>query len=92
MLLQWPEEFPNKRLDPDAAEDVRWIFTHALERAATFNIEGVTYLLTKGVIKNIIPAVASTNAHIAAMCANEALKIITFASHTLDSYYMYMGR
>ncbi len=54
--------------------------------------QGVTWQLTGGVVKNIIPAIASTNAIIAAACALETLKLITMCSTGINNYMMCAGQ
>ena len=51
-------------------------------------MQGVTWQLTGGVVKNIIPAIASTNAIIAAACALEAVKLLTVCSSGVENYMM----
>ena len=89
--IEWKKYHKNKPVNKDSIEDVEWIYKTALERAKKYNIEGVTYNLTLGVIKNVIPAIASTNSLIAASTVMEAIKIWTGFSKRLDNYFMYMG-
>lgn len=85
-LILWPREKKDEPIDGDDPDHIRWLFEQAAERAAEFGIKGVNYRLTQGVVKNIIPAVASTNAVIAASCANEAFKIATSCCAPLNNY------
>ncbi|KAI6090225.1 hypothetical protein F4821DRAFT_38766 [Hypoxylon rubiginosum] len=93
-IIAWDQEKPFPTLDKDDPEHITWLYQKALARAQEFGITGITYALTQGVVKNIIPAIASTNAIIAASCCNEALKIATAAAPALgfeESYMMYSG-
>lgn len=90
-VLEWPKFF-SKALDKDSPEDMQWIFERAEARAKEFNIEGVTYFKTMGVVKSIIPAVASTNAVIAAACTTEAIKLLSFCGQSLNTYFAYNGQ
>ncbi|KAJ3015952.1 hypothetical protein HKX48_004291 [Thoreauomyces humboldtii] len=90
-VLEWPREFPEKKLDGDDPEHIKWLLDRASSRAKEFDITGVTYSLAQGVVKNIIPAIASTNAIVAASCATEAFKIATNCSTPMSNYMMYVG-
>ncbi|KAL1877351.1 hypothetical protein VTK73DRAFT_8724 [Phialemonium thermophilum] len=94
-IIAWDNEKPFPKLDKDDPEHIGWLYRKALERAKEYGIEGVTYAKTQGVVKNIIPAIASTNAIIAASCCNEALKIASncapFLGYPNENYMMYSG-
>ncbi len=90
-IIAWEEHRKDETLDTDDPEHITWLFQKALARAKEFNISGVTYSMTQGVVKNIIPAIASTNAIIAASCCNEAFKIATSCNPYLVNYMMYSG-
>lgn len=64
-VVQWPKLKKDAKLDTDDPDHIEWLYREASARAAEFKIEGVTWALTQGVVKNIIPAIASTNAIVA---------------------------
>jgi ubiquitin-activating enzyme E1 C len=80
-----------EEVDGDNSNHIKWITETAIEYGKKHNIAGVNYRLTQGVVKNIIPAIASTNAIIASACANEAVKLATLIYPQLDDYMLYNG-
>jgi ubiquitin-activating enzyme E1 C len=78
-------------LDKDDAVHMTWIYNQALEWGAKHKIAGVTYSLTMQVVKNIIPAIASTNAIVAAQCMMEAYKWLSYTAPVLNNYFFYNG-
>jgi len=91
-VIQWPKEMPfgpGVNVDGDDADHVSWIFEKACERAKNYGIQGVTYMLTKGVIKHIIPAVASTNAVISAISVIETIKVLTACYAPIQNYMIF---
>eukprot|EP01001_Neometanema_parovale_P005169 NODE_1812_length_1596_cov_102.105227_g1726_i0.p1 GENE.NODE_1812_length_1596_cov_102.105227_g1726_i0~~NODE_1812_length_1596_cov_102.105227_g1726_i0.p1 ORF type:complete len:472 (+),score=113.62 NODE_1812_length_1596_cov_102.105227_g1726_i0:65-1417(+) len=90
----WSDENPfgkGVKLDGDSPEHIQWVTDRAMERANQHNIKGIDYRFTQGVVKNVIPAIASTNAIVAAGCVNEVLKLATGCNAMLDNYTMYNG-
>ena len=86
-VIQWPKENPFECvIDGDDPQHVNWIYEKSIERATQFGIRGLTYRLVQGVVKNIIPAVASTNAAIAATCTTEVFKLATSCTASLNNY------
>jgi ubiquitin-activating enzyme E1 C len=59
------------------------LYQHAKARADEFKIEGVTWSLTQGVVKNIIPAIASTNAIIAGEFLRTGLQAMSMSAMAL---------
>ncbi|KAJ4454668.1 putative NEDD8-activating enzyme E1 catalytic subunit [Paratrimastix pyriformis] len=90
-ILEFPKTHAGRKASGDNPADVQWLLEVASKRSQQYHIEGVTYKLTLGVVKNIIPAVASTNAIVAAACVNEALKLATNLGHQMDNYMAYSG-
>ncbi|KAL6185833.1 hypothetical protein ACLB2K_041956 [Fragaria x ananassa] len=90
-LIKWHEVHSGETFDPDDPGHMKWVYDEATKRAELFGIPGVTLSLTQGVVKNIIPAIASTNAIISAACALETLKIASGCSKTLTNYLTYNG-
>ncbi|PWY71741.1 NEDD8-activating enzyme E1 catalytic subunit [Aspergillus heteromorphus CBS 117.55] len=89
--IAWQEQRKDDSFDSDDLEHIGWVYSAALERAKQFQIPGITFQMTQGVVKNIIPAIASTNAVIAAATTSEALKIATSCNPYLENYMMYAG-
>lgn len=85
-VITWEEKRKGEKVDKDDPSHMQWICDEAMKRADTFGIPGVNYNLTMQVVKNIIPAIASTNALVSAACVTECWKALTGCSPALCNY------
>jgi len=92
-LMAWSDESPfgDNPVDGDNPDHIIWLMNRAIERANEFNIPSgsIDFRKTQGVVKRIIPAVASTNAVIAAQCSTEAFKLVTSAYKNMEDYTLF---
>ena len=95
----WAHHSPDRKYDTDSREDMMWIAEQSEARAAEYGItlpsagnasghadDSPWFFYTMGVVKNIIPAIASSNAHVSASCVHEAFKMLSFSSQVLDNF------
>jgi len=85
---------PLAKWDSDNPEQMKWLWEVAVAHAKKFELEvkEVTFKLTKTVLKNTMPAIASTNAVIAAIATHEAFKLCTGAAPALSNYCRWNGK
>ena len=91
-IVTWTNEQPfgeGVSLDGDDPAHLQWIYEKSIERGKEFGIEGISYRLTQGVVKHIIPAVASTNSVIASACVTEVFKLATASAPLLNNYLVF---
>ncbi|KAI3380566.1 hypothetical protein SNEBB_005904 [Seison nebaliae] len=101
-LILWNKEQPfgNIELDIDDVDHLEWIENEARKRAESFHIKGVNSHLTKTVLRNILPAIATTNSFIANVCAIECYKLLKkmdnidnwLQINNVDQFYLYVWK
>ncbi len=80
-----------EQFDRDNEIHVMWIYEQARERAAKLGIRGVTYHSTVSFVQNTTPVYIGTHAVVASICANEALKVATLLSKSMNNNLEYNG-
>jgi len=85
---------PLTKWDSDEPEHMKWLWETAQAHAKRFELDtnAVTFKLTKTVLKNTMPAIASTNALVAAIAVHEAFKLCTGSAPALSNYVRWNGK
>ncbi|KAL0225634.1 hypothetical protein P9112_012958 [Eukaryota sp. TZLM1-RC] len=85
----WPDKFPEQNFDVDNQEHVELLLQEATNHGNQFKITGINEKLIESVVRNVIPAVASTNSLVASCCVFEAIKVVTCLYSLIDNFAMY---
>ncbi|KAF0987583.1 hypothetical protein HZS_6276 [Henneguya salminicola] len=85
----WDSHNPfRSNLDIKNENHFQWIYEQSVKIAQNHKIDLVSQEKALNIIKNIIPAVISTNSTIAAICVSECFKIITSHSESMSGFLM----
>eukprot|EP00915_Cephaloidophora_sp_WS-2016_P008640 GHVH01012044.1.p1 GENE.GHVH01012044.1~~GHVH01012044.1.p1 ORF type:complete len:465 (-),score=52.43 GHVH01012044.1:1076-2470(-) len=84
-VAEWPKDRGDEVFDPDDPEHSTWIFERALSRAKAHGIALFDEFYCIGVLKRIIPSVASTNALVGAFMANLVLRLVIAHNTNFDA-------
>ncbi|KAG8348516.1 ubiquitin-activating enzyme E1 [Trypanosoma vivax] len=89
----WGDMRPGEKLDTDNAEHIAWISAMAQRRKEAFGISGadIDERFTRGVVKNVVPAVVFTNALVASQAVLELIKLLTAVAPALQCFSYYNG-
>ncbi|SCU82116.1 LADA_0C03092g1_1 [Lachancea dasiensis] len=96
LTVQWIEEHADETFDHTNSEHLQWLMDRSLERATLFKIDTCKLLSQRfvlGVVKNIVPSVASTNAIVAAQCCSEVSRLLynKYEVGKSDNFSVYNG-
>lgn len=94
-MIQFQKDY-SEQFDADNAEHIDYVLQKSVDRSYEYSIqkEGENVIdraKVVGLVKNVIPAIASTNSVIAAGLVNEAIKAMSGSNRLLDNYYMYFA-
>lgn len=84
----WPDVHPGQALDGDNQHHIQWITERARARQLAFGIGGepISEAFAFGVVTNVVPAVAFTNAMVAGQAVTEILKLLLGMAPSLRNY------
>lgn len=94
-IVLWKESHEETPFDPDSHSHLQWIRgqaeKRALEYGISFDADESSARTVQRILKNIIPAISTTNAFIASVCCNEVVKLSMEWGSTLNNYFLYVG-
>jgi ubiquitin-activating enzyme E1 C len=92
LTLEWSRICAGVEFNPNDEEHIRVLSNLAIQRASSFNVEGVNFEFVRGALKRIIPAIVSTTTFIAGLCTLVAQQLSTDNLHSNDNYWFYNGQ
>lgn len=92
MEIAWKDERKNEQLDGDNDENIQYITKKANEHADRFNLDHVDERFARSVVKNTVPAIASTQSIVASTCVIEGIKLLSGSAPNIPFHLLINGQ